>query len=53
MTTVLLTIFIFLLAVGLLSIGTIFGNRHLNSSCGNTGGSCSCSDATKANCHNK
>ena len=48
METVLLTLGLMALAMGVMAVGVIFGRKPLKGSCGGTGGSCACADARMA-----
>ena len=50
MTTLILTIFILVFSVFLLSIGTIFFNNEIKGSCGGIMDDCSCSNTEKIKC---
>ena len=50
MTTLILTIFILVFSVFLLSIGTIFFNNEIKGSCGGMTEDCSCSNTEKIKC---
>ena len=50
MTTLILTIFILVFSVFLLSIGTIFFNNEIKGSCGGIMNDCTCSNTEKIKC---
>ena len=50
MTTLILTIFILVFSIFLLSIGTIFFNNEIKGSCGGIMDDCSCSNTDKIKC---
>ena len=50
MTTLILTIFILVFSIFLLSIGTIFFNNEIKGSCGGIMDDCSCSNTEKIKC---
>ena len=50
MTTLILTIFILVFSIFLLSIGTIFFNNEIKGSCGGIMNDCSCSNTEKIKC---
>ena len=50
MTTLILTIFILVFSIFLLSIGTIFFNNEIKGSCGGMTEDCSCSNTEKIKC---
>jgi|TARA_B100001758_G_C18299420_1_gene551510 hypothetical protein len=50
MTTLILTIFILVFSIFLLSIGTIFFNNQIKGSCGAIMDDCSCSNTEKIKC---
>ena len=50
MTTLILTIFILVFSIFLLSIGTIFFNNEIKGSCGGIMNDCTCSNTEKIKC---
>tara|TARA_Y100000814_G_scaffold214296_1_gene159293 strand:+ start:460 stop:645 length:186 start_codon:yes stop_codon:yes gene_type:complete len=50
MTTLILTIFVIVFSIFLLSIGTIFFNNQIKGSCGGITDDCSCSNTEKIKC---
>ena len=50
MTTLILTIFVIVFSIFLLSIGTIFLNNEIKGSCGGIIENCTCSSAEKIKC---
>ena len=50
MTTLILTIFVLVFSIFLLSIGTIFFNNEIKGSCGGIKEDCTCSNAEKIKC---
>ena len=50
MTTLILTIFVLVFSIFLLSIGTIFFNNEIKGSCGGMTDDCSCSNTEKIKC---
>ena len=50
MTTLILTIFVLVFSIFLLSIGTIFFNNEIKGSCGGVTEECSCSNTEKIKC---
>jgi len=50
MTTIILTIFVLVFSIFLLSIGTIFFNNEIKGSCGGIAENCSCSNTEKVKC---
>ena len=50
MTTLILTIFILVFSIFLLSIGTIFFNNEIKGSCGGIMNDCNCSNTEKIKC---
>ena len=50
MTTLILTIFVLVFSIFLLSIGTIFFNNEIKGSCGGITEDCSCSNTEKIKC---
>ena len=50
MTTLILTIFVLVFSIFLLSIGTIFFNNEIKGSCGGIMDDCSCSNTEKIKC---
>ena len=50
MTTLILSIFILVFSIFLLSIGTIFFNNEIKGSCGGIMDDCSCSNTEKIKC---
>ena len=50
MTTLILTIFVIVFSIFLLSIGTIFFNNEIKGSCGGIMDDCSCSNTEKIKC---
>tara|TARA_B110000116_G_scaffold220299_1_gene198415 strand:+ start:340 stop:525 length:186 start_codon:yes stop_codon:yes gene_type:complete len=50
MATLILTIFVLVFSIFLLSIGTIFFNNEIKGSCGGIMDDCSCSNTEKIKC---
>jgi len=50
MTTLILTIFVVVFSIFLLSLGTIFFNNEIKGSCGGITKDCSCSNTEKIKC---
>ena len=50
MATLILTIFVLVFSIFLLSIGTIFFNNEIKGSCGEIMNDCSCSNTEKIKC---
>ena len=50
MTTLILTIFVLVFSIFLLSIGTIFFGNQIKGSCGGIAEDCTCSNAEKIKC---
>ena len=50
MTTLILTIFVIVFSIFLLSIGTIFFNNEIKGSCGEILEDCTCSNTEKIKC---
>ncbi len=50
MTTLILTIFIVVFSIFLLSLGTIFFNNEIKGSCGGISENCECSNTEKIKC---
>ena len=50
MTTLILTIFVIVFSIFLLSIGTIFFNNEIKGSCGGILEDCTCSNTEKIKC---
>jgi len=50
MTTLILTIFVLVFSIFLLSIGTIFFNNEIKGSCSGMTDDCSCSNTEKIKC---